>query len=26
VPMLVAIKAFCDGVEDLRPAGELLGK
>jgi predicted PurR-regulated permease PerM len=26
VPMLVAIKAFCDGIEDLQPAGELLGK
>jgi predicted PurR-regulated permease PerM len=25
VPMLVAMKAFCDRVEDLRPVGELLG-
>jgi predicted PurR-regulated permease PerM len=25
VPMLVAIKAFCDHVDDLKPVGELLG-
>ncbi len=26
VPMLVALKAFCDRVEDLKPIGELLGE
>jgi predicted PurR-regulated permease PerM len=26
VPMLVAAKAVCDGIEDLQPAGELIGK
>ena len=26
VPMLVAIKAFCDRIEDLKPIGELLGE
>ena len=25
VPMLVAVKAYCDHIEDLRPVGELLG-
>ena len=25
VPMLVAVKAYCDRIEDLRPVGELLG-
>jgi predicted PurR-regulated permease PerM len=25
VPMLVAVKAFCDRIEDLKPIGELLG-
>jgi predicted PurR-regulated permease PerM len=25
VPMLVAVKAFCDRIEDLKPVGELLG-
>jgi predicted PurR-regulated permease PerM len=25
VPMLVAVKAFCDRIEDLKPFGELLG-
>jgi predicted PurR-regulated permease PerM len=26
VPMLVAVKAFCDRIEDLKPFGELLGE
>ena len=26
VPMLVAFKAFCDHVDDLKPVGELLGE
>lgn len=26
VPMLVAVKAFCDHVDDLKPIGELLGE
>jgi predicted PurR-regulated permease PerM len=26
VPMLVAFKAYCDRIEDLKPVGELLGK
>jgi predicted PurR-regulated permease PerM len=26
VPMLVAVKAFCDRIEDLQPLGELLGE
>jgi predicted PurR-regulated permease PerM len=26
VPMLVAVKAYCDHVEDLKPIGELLGE
>ncbi len=26
VPMLVAVKAFCDRIEDLKPVGELLGE
>ena len=26
VPMLVVVKAFCDGIEDLKPVGELLGE
>ena len=26
VPMLVAVKAFCDRIEDLKPIGELLGE
>jgi predicted PurR-regulated permease PerM len=26
VPMLVAFKAFCDHIEDLKPVGELLGE
>ena len=26
VPMLVAFKAYCDRIEDLRPVGELLGQ
>ena len=26
VPMLVAVKAFCDHVDDLKPMGELLGE
>ncbi len=26
VPMLVAVKAFCDHVDDLKPVGELLGE
>ena len=26
VPMLMAIKAVCDRVEDLQPIGELLGE
>jgi predicted PurR-regulated permease PerM len=26
VPMLVAVKAFCDRIDDLRPIGELLGE
>jgi len=26
VPMLVAGKAFCDHVDDLKPFGELLGE
>ena len=26
VPMLVAMKAFCDRIEDLKPVGELLGE
>jgi predicted PurR-regulated permease PerM len=26
VPMLVAVKAFCDHVDDLKPFGELLGE
>ena len=26
VPMLVAVKAFCDRIEDLKPLGELLGE
>ena len=25
VPMLVAVKAYCDHIEDLKPVGELLG-
>jgi hypothetical protein len=25
VPMLVAVKACCDHIEDLKPVGELLG-
>jgi len=26
VPMLVAVKAYCDHIEDLKPVGELLGE
>lgn len=26
VPMLVAVKAYCDRIEDLKPVGELLGE
>ena len=26
VPMLVAVKAFCDRIDDLKPVGELLGE
>jgi predicted PurR-regulated permease PerM len=26
VPMLVAVKAYCDHIEDLKPIGELLGE
>ena len=26
VPMLVAVKAFCDHIDDLKPVGELLGE
>jgi predicted PurR-regulated permease PerM len=26
VPMLVAVKAYCDRIEDLKPIGELLGE
>ena len=26
VPMLVAVKACCDRIEDLKPVGELLGE
>ena len=26
VPMLVAVKACCDSIEDLKPFGELLGE
>jgi predicted PurR-regulated permease PerM len=26
VPMLVAVKAYCDRIDDLKPLGELLGE